>query len=118
VFDPGGPWACAGTATAIVISQAPPTIHVVPNVCQQGNAAAPPSTAYFNTSVVTIPGANDDDPASYCNPNSDVVATQVRDAANNDIPGQTVAGGTVVHDTVTVAGTPATPGPTGNVTFT
>jgi len=52
----------------------------------------------------------------------DTVATQVRNAANADITGQTVAGGTVVHDTATVsrtANTPAAvPDPTGTVDFT
>jgi hypothetical protein len=52
----------------------------------------------------------------------DTVATHVRDAANADITGQTVTGGTVVHDEATVAkaaGTPAAvPDPTGTVDFT
>jgi hypothetical protein len=52
----------------------------------------------------------------------DTVNTKVRDAAGNDITGQAVAGGTVVHDEATVAkvaGTPASvPNPTGTVSFT
>jgi hypothetical protein len=52
----------------------------------------------------------------------DTVATHVRDANGNDVTGQSVAPGTVVHDEATVAkaaGTPASvPDPTGTVDFT
>ncbi|MDP9334422.1 MAG: Ig-like domain-containing protein [Actinomycetota bacterium] len=52
----------------------------------------------------------------------DVVTTTVRDALNNDITGQTVPPGTIVHDVATVTKTantpPLVPGPTGTVTFT
>src|SRR4029079_15332649 len=43
IFDPGETWHCTATGTAINITQAPAAVHVVPNVCQQGNAATPPS---------------------------------------------------------------------------
>ena len=52
----------------------------------------------------------------------DVVTTTVRNSAGNDITGQAVPAGTVVHDEATVskaAGTPASvPDPTGTVDFT
>lgn len=52
----------------------------------------------------------------------DTVTTNVRDAANNDVTGQSVTGGTVVHDEATVAASSATPAgvpaPTGTATFT
>jgi hypothetical protein len=76
-------------------------------------------TRTTGTAANTASGGSDNATKNW---GDDTVSTTVRDASNNDITGQTVTGGTVVHDTATVAktaGTPAgVPNPTGTVDFT
>jgi hypothetical protein len=76
-------------------------------------------TRTTGTAVNTASGGSDNATKVW---GDDTVSTTVRDAANNDVTGQTLTSGTVVHDTATVAktaGTPASvPDPTGTVDFT
>ena len=46
--------------------------NIVPNVCTQDGAQTPGRNAYTNEGTVTVPGATDSDPDSYCNPPPDI----------------------------------------------
>ncbi|MCB9137837.1 MAG: hypothetical protein H6642_05765 [Caldilineaceae bacterium] len=73
VLAPHEVWLYQAVGTAIDLGSPPanPGLVLVNDVCTQGNADAPGSTAYTNVGVVTIPGMNDEDPSSYCNPQPD-----------------------------------------------
>jgi hypothetical protein len=67
VFEPGEVWLYTATGPAVNLTSPPAGVITQPNVCTHAQTQ-PPRTAYVNLGTVVIPGANDDDPSSYCNP--------------------------------------------------
>lgn len=67
---PGEVWLYQAIGTAIDLSNPPtdPTLVLVTDVCTQGGTVTPPSTAYTNIGIATIPTASASDPSSYCGP--------------------------------------------------
>src|SRR4029079_15299313 len=64
---PGEVWIYKATGVALnLASPTPSGTHFVNGVCTKSNVRTP-STAYTNVGTVTIPGATDTDPSSYCN---------------------------------------------------
>jgi hypothetical protein len=68
VFEPGEVWLYTATGSALNLLLPPPVgVTTVANSCTADGTQSP-RTAYTNVGTVTIPGATDDDPSSYCNP--------------------------------------------------
>ncbi len=70
LLAPGESWLYQKTGLAVDLGApgAAEGLVLVENVCTQGQAGLPPSTAYTNIGTVEIPGATDSDPSSYCGP--------------------------------------------------
>ncbi|MEZ4673926.1 MAG: hypothetical protein R2932_06740 [Caldilineaceae bacterium] len=69
---PGEVWLYQAVGTAIDLANPPddPDLVLVSNVCTADGTITPPSTAYTNVGIVTIPTASASDPSSYCGPRS------------------------------------------------
>lgn len=89
VLDPGEEWLYKAAGTAIDLTAPPPDVITVPDVCTL-NGTQPPSTAYVNQGMVSIPGDQSTDSSSYCNPQPSITITKFtngQDAKDPDGPG-------------------------------
>jgi archaellum component FlaG (FlaF/FlaG flagellin family) len=70
ILAPGEVWIYQAVGTALDLTNPPadPDLVLVPGVCTQGGTITPPSTAYTNIGIVTIPTTSASDPSSYCGP--------------------------------------------------
>ncbi|MCB9160990.1 MAG: hypothetical protein H6644_14285 [Caldilineaceae bacterium] len=74
VLSPNEVWVYQATGTALDLGNPPAddALVLVTDVCTQGNATTPPSTAYTNVGTVTIPTMSAADPSSYCGPQPEI----------------------------------------------
>lgn len=67
MFDPNEVWLYKATGMAADLNTPPAGMIIVPSACT-ANGSQPSRNAYVNHGIVTIPGASQTAPSSYCNP--------------------------------------------------
>ena len=95
-------WLYKATGTALNLLLPPSAgVTTVANSCTAGGTQ-PPRTAYTNIGKVTIPGASDDDPSSYCNsPAPKVTIVKLTNGADANDPNAAGVPNIAVGDVVT-----------------
>ncbi|MCB0104862.1 MAG: hypothetical protein KDE53_03120, partial [Caldilineaceae bacterium] len=126
ILAPGEVWIyqAVGTAVDLVNPPADPTLSLIGGVCTQDGTVTPPSTAYTNIGVVSIPTASASDPSSYCGPlpgpNIDIIkytnGFDANDPDGTDVP--VIGAGQPVTWTYVITNTGSVTIPESDITIT